>query len=112
MVLCVGTDDVLMHTRKMILERAGHRVFSVKGPQELISACENNSVQVAVLGQNMDRSQKLLAFSLIRSHCPGAKVLSLYRVDTGRALPDADDWLQVPADVPSDLAERVTKLAR
>ena len=112
MVLCVGTDDVLMHTRKLILERAGHRVFSVKGAHDLVSACQNNSVQVAVLGQNMERGQKLLAFSLIRNHCPGAKVLSLYRIDTGRALPDADDWLEVPADVPSDLAEHVSNLAK
>ncbi len=111
-VLCVGTDDVLMHTRKMILERAGHSVVTVRGTHDLVSACENNPVQVAVLGQNMERGQKLLAFSLIRNHCPSAKVLSLYRIDTGRALPDADDWLQVPADVPSDLAERVSKLSR
>ena len=111
-VVCVGTDDVLMHTRKMILERAGHRVLLVKGQDDLVSACRDHPVQVAVLGQNMERTQKLQAFSAIRNHCPSAKVLSLYRVDIGRSLPDADDWLEVPADVPTDLAERVSKLAR
>lgn len=112
MVLCVGTDDVLMHTRKMILERAGHSVLMIKDLNDLAGACQSHSVQVAVLGQNMEREDKVHAFSLIRRHCPGAKVLSLYRADIGRSLPDADDWLQVPADVPSDLAERVTKLAK
>jgi hypothetical protein len=29
----------------------------------------------------------------------------------GRAIPNADAWLEVPADVPKDLAERVSQLA-
>ncbi len=112
MVLCVGTDDVLMTTRKMILERAGHTVISVTDQDALFSACHDHAVKVAVLGQNMEPRSKRLAFSMIRNHCPGAKVLSLHRAGSGPILPEADDWLAVPADVPSDLAEHVDKLAR
>lgn len=112
MVLCVGTDDVLMATRKMLLERAGHSVIAVKESRALIAACRENPIKVAVLGQNMDRESKIQAFNLIRQQCPGVRILSLYRIDTGRFLPGADDWLEVPTSVPSDFAERVSKLAR
>jgi hypothetical protein len=49
---------------------------------------------------------------LVREHCPGAKLLELYSVSKGRALDDADSWLEVPADVPQHLAELVTTLAK
>jgi hypothetical protein len=48
--------------------------------------------------------------SLIRENCPGAKVLELYQPHVGKAVSDADSWLLVPADIPSDLADRVKEL--
>jgi hypothetical protein len=110
-VLCTGTDESLIKTRKLILERAGHKVVPALGEPQLIEACEKHSIDVAVIGQTIARNEKRRVLRLIRQNCPAAKVLELYSPTTGKVLPDADDWLEVPADVPSDLAERVSKLA-
>src|SRR5579864_3033657 len=39
LVLCTGINDVLIATRKLILERAGHKVVTATGERELITAC-------------------------------------------------------------------------
>ena len=38
LVLCTGVDPVLMETRKLILERAGHTVITAMGERELAAA--------------------------------------------------------------------------
>lgn len=53
-----------------------------------------------------------LTYSVVKEHCPHVKILELYQPHLGKAVEDADSWLEVPADVPSDLAERVDELAR
>jgi hypothetical protein len=37
--------------------------------------------------------------------------LELFVPSTGKMLSEADDWLEVPARIPGDLAERVSLLA-
>ena len=100
-----------MATRKMILERAGHRVTPVLSEPELVRACANDHFDVAVVGQGVSRNEKPRIFKLVRERCPEAKVLELYTVDTGKVLVEADDWLEVPATIPSEFAERVAALA-
>jgi len=39
LVLCTGVDKVLLETRKLILEHAGHTVVSVSDEVSLLSAC-------------------------------------------------------------------------
>ncbi len=39
------------------------------------------------------------------------KILELYPPHLGKAIEDADTWLEVPAAVPERLAETVTELA-
>jgi CheY-like chemotaxis protein len=110
-VLCVGTDELLMETRRLILEQAGHTVVPATNEPEVIHACTNNGIQVAVLGQMVEPEAKRRVFAAVRQHCPSAKVLSLYLRGSGRELPDADNWLEVPVDVPAALAEHVAQLA-
>ena len=110
-VLCTGVDRDLVETRKLILEQAGHAVTTALGEREVVSACEHASFEVAVIGQAISSEQKSRIFSLIRQSCPTAKILELYPTYTSKALPSADDWLQVPLDVPPELADRVTALA-
>jgi CheY-like chemotaxis protein len=110
-VLCVGTIEGLMESRRLIIEKAGHNVIPAKDENDVVRACKTQPIKVAVLGQMLPAPNKIRAFDLLRQHCPNVKVLSLYSPATGRVLPNADDWLAVPADVPSDLAERVSKLA-
>lgn len=110
-VLCTGSDESLVKTRKLILERAGNRVVSALGEPELVQACSENAFDIAVVGQTISRNEKLRVLRLIRQHSPDTTVLELYSPSTGKVLAEADDWLEVPAAIPSDLAERVAKLA-
>lgn len=112
LVLCTGTDPVLMRTRELLLERVGHTVIKAMNDKELVEACERHKFDVAVIGQTLSADVKKRAAALVRECCPGAKLLELYSISRGRVLDDADSWLEVPADVPQDLAERVTTLAK
>lgn len=111
LVLCTGVDPLLITTRKLILENAGHNVVTATDESSVRAACKLQAFDVAVIGQAGSVKAKQQIMTLIRRHCPSAKVLELYRFSTGRVLEDADSWLEVPADVPQELAERVTALA-
>ena len=50
--------------------------------------------------------------SLVRQHCPDAKILELYQQYEGKVLTDADSWLPFPVDGPKELADRVNELAQ
>src|SRR5579859_5115570 len=111
LVLCTGVDKTLLSTRKFILEHAGHTVIAVSDESALVAACRKHRFDVAVIGQTVSSNVKRRIFSLIRENSPDAKVLELYPFHDGRVLDHADAWLAVPADVPQDLADRVTVLA-
>jgi CheY-like chemotaxis protein len=111
MVLCIGWDQSLLDTRALILKSAGHEVRQARTQKEVVSLCEAHQFDVAVIGQPISSRMKQLAASIIRELCTHVKILELYQPHQGKALSDADAWLEVPADVPGDLAERVTELA-
>jgi CheY-like chemotaxis protein len=111
LVLCTGVDPALIETRKLILERAGHEVVTASDESSVTIACREHSFDVAVIGQAVSAKVKRQIMTLIRRHCPAAKVLELYRYNVGKTLENADSWLEVPSDVPQELAERVTALA-
>ena len=110
-VLCIGVEKQLIETRKRILEASGHTVVTATNQVELVRACKEHAVEVAVIGQAIPRKEKRRVLSLVREHCPMAKVLELYPPSTGKVLNDADDWIEVTSDVPPQLAERVSALA-
>lgn len=111
LVLCTGVDPVLMKTRQMILEQAGHTVFTGSDERDLKKACEKRKFNVVVVGQNTSPAVKQRIFRLIRESCPSAKVLELYRQFSEKAIQDADACLAMPTEVPQELAEVVTSLA-
>ena len=111
LVLCTGVHHNLVETRKLILEDAGHTVITATSESAIEHACEQHNFEVAVIGQAISTNEKSHFLAIIRRHCPAAKVLELYPPYLGRTLQSADDWLQVPLDVPPDLAEHVTALA-
>ncbi len=111
-VLCTGVDPMLLKTRRLILEFAGHTVTTAGSEQAVAEACRRESFEVAVIGQTMAREHKHRILTLLRQHCPDARVLELYSPSTGPLLPDADDWLIVPVASPPELSDRVTQLAR
>ena len=111
LVLCTGVDPILLETRRLLLERAGHAVTTIRDERELTAACQKTHFEVAVIGQGVTPKMKKVIATRIREHCPSAKILELYLPNTGPILGDADSWLQVPTDVPGELAERVNSLA-
>ena len=111
LVLCTGSDPVLMETRRLILEKAGHTVVAVSDERALMAACEQYKFDVAVIGQNVSPKIKRRALMLVRKNCPSVKVLELHHNYAPRALDNADAWLEVPMDMPGELADRVTQLA-
>jgi DNA-binding NarL/FixJ family response regulator len=110
-VLCTGIDPVLMHTRQLILEKAGHTVIGVLDEHKLRQACAAHNFDVAVIGQTVSRQTKERVLRLIRENCPSAKILELHMEYEGRVLQEADAALPVPIDVPQQLAEVVATLA-
>jgi len=112
LVLCTGVDPVLIKTRQLILQQAGHTVITAVDESAVTTACQQHTFEVAVIGQAVSPMVKRQIMELIRKHCPTAKILELYQFSTSRILEDADSWLAVPAEVPQELAERVTALAR
>jgi hypothetical protein len=112
LVLCTGADPALMRTRQLLLERVGHTVVNAMNDKELAEVCERHKFDVAVIGQALSPNAKKRVAALIRERCDGVKLLELYSVPRGRALDDADSWLEVPAEVPQDLAELVTILGK
>jgi hypothetical protein len=111
LVLCTGVDASLIMTRAMILERAGHKVVPALSEPQVTDACKGRTFDVAVIGQAVSPLEKIRIFNLVRMNCPRAKVLELFHPPTGKVLRDADDWLEVPTDIPANLAERVSALA-
>jgi hypothetical protein len=109
-VLCTGADRTLIETRTLILRQAGHTAVPATGEPELAEACAHHNFEIAVIGQLISNAQKQRVFHLVRKYCPTVKVLELYAPFSGRALTEADDWLEVPARVPAELAEYVERL--
>jgi DNA-binding response OmpR family regulator len=113
LVLCTGTDETLMQTRRMILERAGHKVVLAHTLKEVEQACEKTNFDVVVIGQAIIVPEKQRIAELVRRACRDAKILELHRPGyQTRAVHDADDWLEVPIAVPAELATRVSALAK
>lgn len=94
----------------MLLESAGHTVISALGTDTVMYACKRGGFDVAIIGQGSSDADKQMFFALIRKHCPGVKVLELFRAHSQPVLKAAEDHLEVPSDAPSDLIERVTAL--
>jgi len=110
-VLCTGWDTSLLATRALILQTAGHEVRQARTQNEVVSECAKQQFDVVVIGQTVTNSMKHLIVSVVRQNCPDVKILELYQPHMGRAVEDADSWLEVPAEIPSDLAKRVGELA-
>jgi CheY-like chemotaxis protein len=100
-----------MATRKLLLEQAGHTVITATSEPNLAFACEHYDFDVVVIGQVMSPRNKKALASIIRERRPSAKILELCLLYEGKVLDDADSWLNVPTDVPRELAECVSELA-
>ena len=110
LVLCTGVDPVLLRTRQLILENAGHTVAPASGEHEIRAVCSKQKIDVAVIGQNIPPTVKARMVELVREYCPGAGILELCPQYASKTLKDADAWLEMPAD-PEELVNAVNSLA-
>lgn len=110
--MCTGGDRTLVETRRLIVERAGHEVVTALSVTATQSACERYRFDVVIIGHALSPQTKHCIFDVIRKHCPTAQVLELCRHHESKSLPEADGWLAVPADVPGELGDKVSALAR
>jgi hypothetical protein len=111
LVLNTGVYPPLMETRRLVLEHAGHVVITRTQDGEIVKACRNYEFDVVVIGQSAAAPVKRRIFRLVRKHCKSAKVLELTSPDSGKALEDADSWLEIHPMQPAALLERVALLA-
>jgi DNA-binding response OmpR family regulator len=112
-VLNTGTDNTLIQARAAALKQSGHAVVSVTNEIDLLDACKRTRFDVAVIGQALSAMPKQRVLSLVRTHCQKVLILELYTAREGKILRDADDWLEVPAEIVGDeLVERVTALSQ
>jgi DNA-binding NarL/FixJ family response regulator len=111
-VLCTGVDPLLLETRKLILEQAGHIVIEATNSREAIAICNKQHVDIVLLCQTLLPEGKQAMVLAVRQHCPASKILELYHPHHGKALDDADEWMEVPPSVPQDLAKCVEQLAK
>ncbi len=112
LVLCIGTDVGLMQTRKLILERAGHQVISARDLKTVKQVCRQAELDVVILSQTVNAPEKCRIAELVRQRYRDTQILELHRPGSAsKDVPDADDWLEVPAEIPEDLAKHVAALA-
>jgi CheY-like chemotaxis protein len=110
LVLFTGVDPVLMKTRQLILEKAGHKVVPASDEHGIKAACSKQKFDVAVIGENMPTKMKARMLELVRRHSPPARILELYPLYASRTLQDVDAWLAMPTDRPEELADAVNSL--
>ncbi len=108
-ILCIGIDSAAMRTRKLILEREGHRVTQARDLRQVKTACETISFQIAILGQSLNASEKMRIADVVMTSCKDAKILELHKAYE-QDFPAADAHLQVSAMEPEGLVETVNKL--
>jgi DNA-binding NarL/FixJ family response regulator len=111
LVLNTGVYPPLLETRRLVLEHAGHIVITRAQDGEIVKACRNYEFDVVVIGQSAPAPVKRRIFRLVRRHCQSAKVLELTSPDLGKALEDADSWLEIHPMQTDALLERIASLA-
>ena len=110
-ILCIGINDAAMHTRRLILEKAGYRVTQARDLRQVKTECESTSFSVAVLGQSLNPSEKKRIADVVLQHCKSAKILELHQ-GIAPELPEADAHLHIAASEPEGLVEAVSTLEK
>src|SRR6185312_7099370 len=75
-ILSVSYDEVLLHTRRLILEAAGYSVVSAVGFKQSLDQCKHGGFDLFILGHSIPNSDKEALIKEFRASCP-APIVSL-----------------------------------
>jgi len=85
-ILNVGADRELVKIRDKALASAGYQVVSATNLLEVIKACEQQDIDLAVLGHVLNMNEKSRIISTVRSICKrSTPVLALYQTSPSEA---------------------------
>ena len=85
-ILNVGADQEQVKVRGNALVSAGYEVVSATNLLEVISACEQHDIDLAVLGHVLNVNEKSRITSTVRSLCKRSTlVLALYQTSPSEA---------------------------
>lgn len=108
-ILNVGVDSEETAARSKALTSAGFEVVTASNLLEVINACEQHDVGLAVLGQVLNVNEKSRITMTVRSTCKrGTPVLALYHTSPSEA--DNADASLAAKDTPEALVKIVAKM--
>jgi CheY-like chemotaxis protein len=85
-ILNVGTDPKQVKVRDKALVSAGYQVVSATNLLEVIKACEQHDIELAVLGHVLNVNEKNRITATVRSRCQrDTPVLALYQTSPSEA---------------------------
>jgi len=85
-ILNVGADQEQVKVRGKALASAGYQVVAATNLLEVIKACEQQDIDLAVLGHVLNVNEKSRITSTVRSICKrGTPVLALYQTSPSEA---------------------------
>jgi len=108
-ILHVGTNEAVMATRRVILERAGHEVTLAHDLREVIVACERNDFDLVILGQALPGKEKQRVVHTVLEHCKLVRFLE-YHNGLAPDMPSAHAHLHIASSTPQSLVECVEDL--
>ena len=110
-ILNVGFDSALLTTRRINLERAGHRVAQAHDLRQVLAVCERKSLDVVILCNTLKESEKMRVADVVRRFCGDAMLLDLHN-GSKPDLPYANAHLQAPGSRPQELLRAVDALTQ
>ena len=106
-ILSISYDEMLLRTRAMILEGAGHQVTSALGFTDGRGACQGGAFQLFILGHSIPERDKVELLACFRAAHPKAHVIALTRAGETR-LREVDTYVN-PGD-PQDLLRAISHI--
>ena len=105
-ILSVSYDDLLLHTRHLLLEREGYDVVSSIGFIESLEHCKRGGFDLFILGHSIPHSDKQQLVETFRRVCP-APIISLRRNAGEQLVRGAEYHIEPDPETLLNLASRV-----
>lgn len=107
-ILSVSYDAVLMRTRQMMFERAGHTVVSSSSLSESLAHCAAGGFDILILGHSLPVFDKQELAAAFKHNCR-APIISLSRTIADRPTEGADFHIEPHPEGLMRLVDRITE---